>query len=165
MNDPENCHPSRVYLMLKRLVKFLGERKFAIQQVKVVSVGIEHGKSVGTVIGSHTMAMRLEDAPFTPNQGAPLCGYIYGFADVVCQHVGLERGGLASVNAAITAVNMAVPNEKARQMIELFFVNGEQKSEFERGMQLGAAGANGFLNKERWSDGLRAVVRPLVGER
>lgn len=152
-------------MMLKRLVKFLGERRVASQQAKLVSVGIEHGKSIGAVIGAHTMAVGLEKAPFRPNQGAPLCGYIYGFADVLCQHMGFERGGLVSVNAAITALNMIVPKDTASAMIELFSVNCEHQAEFERGMQLGAAGANGFLNKERWSDGIRAVVRPLVGER
>ncbi|MCX4152002.1 MULTISPECIES: hypothetical protein [Paraburkholderia] len=151
--------------MLKRILEFLDARKVAAQQSKLVSAGMEHGRTVGTVIVSHTTVVRLEDASFMPNQGAALCGYIYGFSDVACQHVGLDRGGLASVNAAVTALNMAVAPDKASQMIDLFFVKGEQKSEFERGMQMGASGANGWLNKERWSDGLRAVVAPLIGER
>lgn len=151
--------------MLKRLMRLLEEKKVAAQQSKLVSVGIEHGQTIGTVIVSHTMVMRLEEASFRPTQGAALCGYTYGFSDVICQHVGLERGGLASVNAAITALNLIVPQVKAGQMIELFLVKCEQRTEFERGMQMGAAGANGFLSKGRWSDGLRSVVQPLVDEK
>jgi hypothetical protein len=149
--------------MLNRLKQALEARRLARQQVKLIQEGKKWGKTAGEVIEMNPFVMQLDRATFRPDQAAARCGYVYGFSDVCCQHVGLERGGLASRNAAVTALNIVVSDrKKAAQMIELFLVKDEQRAEFDRGMRLGAAGANGFLNKGRWSDGITGIAQALI---
>jgi hypothetical protein len=148
--------------MFSRLMQTIGARKSAKRQAKLAIDGAKWGQSVGNVIGQWTAPYKLEDASFQSGQGAALCGYVYGFSDVMCQHVGLERGGLASINAAITALNMIVPADKATDMIERFFVSRGCPHEFEQGMNKGAQGANRFLNKERWTPELVSIVQTLL---
>jgi hypothetical protein len=148
--------------MLNRLRQALDARKEARQQAKLVIDGMKWGKTIGGLIETWTMPYKLDEVSFGRDEGAALCGYIYGFSDVMCQHVGLERGGLASINAAVTALNMIVPADNAKNMIERFLVSREFPHEFEQGMNKGAQGANSFLNKERWTPGLVGIVQALV---
>jgi hypothetical protein len=77
--------------MLNRLMQALDARKEARQQAKLVIEGMKWGKTVGGLLETWIMPHKLDEASFDRDDGAALCGYIYGFSDVMCQHVGLDQ--------------------------------------------------------------------------
>ncbi len=163
MKKMQRNQPQQGLSTLNRFKRALEARKVVRQQAQLVRNGKKWGKIAGEAIASCTLLTKLDEVIIPPDQAAVLCGFVYGFSDVCCQHAGLERGGPASRYAAETGLNIVLnDHSKATQMIKLFLVAREKRAEFERGALIGEAGARGFLNKAPWTEELISIVRTLI---
>jgi len=146
--------------MFQRLKEARLEKKLANEHVAKINAGLKHGKIIGELLAATTI-YKLEANALPQGRGAMLCGYVYGFSDVLCQNVGLERGGPASGNALVAALNIMAPLS-ASTLVERYLVVGEHPHEFAQGMLKGSKAANSWLTKEAWSASLREIVTALV---
>jgi hypothetical protein len=81
---------------------------FADDHDAEVNAGLKHGRLLGDLFAVMT-DNKLKPVVLPQGKGAILCGYVYGFADVLCQDLGNERDGAASVSALVAALKVVAP--------------------------------------------------------